>query len=253
LLSGSAPVAELVGVVVNRGRRAVVRIEELTVPAGITAVLGPNGAGKSTLLRAIALVDTPATEGELRVLGMPSGIRASRRPLLRVTGFAAQAVSFFPGFTVRDTVEYAAWLKGVPASGRSAACRLALDAVGLAEVASKPTRRLSGGMLRRLAVAEAVVHRPALLILDEPTAGLDPVQRALLHRSVRTLGQRSSVLFSSHLTGDVAAMADHVVVLDGGRVTFAGTIDTFRALAAHEGAADLDASYAVAVEAGHAR
>jgi ABC-2 type transport system ATP-binding protein len=229
LLSGSSPVAELV------------------VDPGITAVLGPNGAGKSTLLRAIALVDRSVTSGELRVLGRPSQLRSSRRPLLRATGYAAQSVSFFPGFTAFDTVEYAAWLKGVARPVRAAAGRTALAAVGLEERASTPTRRLSGGMLRRLAVAEAVVHRPDLVILDEPTAGLDPVQRGLLHRSVRALGATSSILFSTHLTGDVAAMADHVVVLDEGTVSFAGSIDGFRALAARDGAGDLDASYSAAI------
>jgi ABC-2 type transport system ATP-binding protein len=217
------------------------------VHPGVTAVLGPNGAGKSTLLRAIALVDRSSATGDMRVVGHSTHLARARRHILQATGFAAQAVSFFPGFTARDTVEYAAWLKGVPTAIRESAGRSALDAVDLADHASTPARRLSGGMLRRLAVAEAVVHRPKLAILDEPTAGLDPVQRAVLHRSVRRLGKTSSVLFSTHLTGDVVAMADRVVVINEGSVAFDGTIDAFAELAGEKGAPDLDASYATAI------
>ena len=222
----------------------MVHIDRLVIPRGVTAVLGPNGAGKSTLLRSIALVDR-ATEGEVRVLGLAAHRRRARRSILRWTGYTAQAVSFFAGFTARDTVEYSAWLKAVPQRERVAATLRALDAVGLGDRAASPVRQLSGGMLRRLAVAEAIVHQPALVVLDEPTAGLDPVQRGLLHRSIRAIGASSSVVLSTHLTGDVGATADHVVVLDGGVVAFSGPLHRFQALGGVD--ADLDAAYAAAV------
>jgi len=117
----------------------------------------------------------------------------------------------------------AAWLKKMPSQRIGQASRDALEQVGLTERADSRLRSLSGGMLRRAGIAQAIVHRPRLLILDEPSAGLDPQQRIGLRRLIGRLAASSSVLLSTHLVDDVGVVADRIIVLDQGQVSFSGT------------------------------
>jgi ABC-2 type transport system ATP-binding protein len=124
--------------------------------------------------------------------------------------------------TCEQFLRYVAWLQRVPNRDREAAVRSALDAVGLTEQRGKTVRALSGGMARRLGIAQALVHRPGLLLLDEPTAGLDPRQRVALRETIAAVGRNRIVLVSTHLVEDVRGLADRVIVLDGGQVVFDG-------------------------------
>lgn len=195
-----------------------------TVDSGVTALLGPNGAGKTTLLNSICGLRAPSS-GTLTVLGeRVSGHRGSlRRHLAREIGFLPQAMGFLPAYSVRDFVTYAAWLKEVPKREISGRVDGAIAAVGLAERAPDRLKTLSGGMLRRVGIATAIVHGPKLLILDEPSAGLDPQQRVELRSLLGTLGESTSIILSTHLIEDIRSVARQILVLEAGRIRFAGT------------------------------
>ncbi len=194
----------------------------LQLGVGVHGLLGPNGAGKTTLIRVLATVLKPST-GCVEVLGRDVLDRHGRTEVRRRLGYLPQTLGYFPGFTVREFVEYVAWLKEVPSKRVPAAVDEALELVGLQERAGSRMRTLSGGMLRRAGVAQAIVNRPELLLLDEPTAGLDPEQRVGFRALLRQLGESSTVLVSTHLVEDVASACTGVALVDAGRVVFTGT------------------------------
>ncbi len=193
---------------------------ELT-PGERLGLLGPNGAGKTTLLSILACELAP-TSGRVILDGHPVVSRSDARAARRIVGFLPQTPSCVPSFTAQETVEYAAWLKGVPSATRSTAARAMLDRVGLGEVRDKRMRALSGGMVQRTFLAAALVARPRVLLLDEPTVGLDPAQRLQFRALVADLDDVAVVL-STHLVEDVAVVASRVMVLAEGAVRFEGT------------------------------
>jgi ABC-2 type transport system ATP-binding protein len=150
---------------------------------------------------------------------------SERTEVRRRLGYLPQELGFPRGFTAFGFVDYLAVLKEWDdKADRHAEVRRVLELVGLTEVSTKKVRRLSGGMRRRLGVAQALLGAPELLVLDEPTAGLDPEQRATLRTILSGLGQRATVLLSTHQTEDIAALCDRVIVLDLGRVVFDGLV-----------------------------
>ncbi|MGL5823954.1 MAG: ABC transporter ATP-binding protein [Nocardioides sp.] len=200
----------------------------LTVPPGVTVLLGRNGAGKSTLARVIAGVEAPDT-GELLRGSVAVADRGSRRRHHRDTGWLPQAFNAPGGMSVRHYVGYAAWLKGLGSAELTAAVSSALGRTGLTDQSRRRLRQLSGGMLRRAGIAQAIVHDPGFLVLDEPTVGLDPEQRNAFHGIVGGLADRCAVLLSTHLLEDADALGEQVIVLDRGRVRFDGPMDALRA------------------------
>jgi ABC-2 type transport system ATP-binding protein len=191
---------------------------------GITGLLGPNGAGKTTLLR-ILVTALGADSGRVRVLGEDLATTSGRLAVRRRLGYAPQETGFPRGFTVFGFVDYLAILKEWSSAGqRHAEVRRVVDLVGLGDVASKRVRALSGGQRRRVVLAQALLGQPDLLVLDEPTAGLDPAQRARLRDTLGTAGQTSTVVISTHQTEDVAALCERVVVLVDGQVLFDGLV-----------------------------
>ena len=225
------------GLRVRTGRHVAVDGVDLSLGAGVHGLLGPNGAGKTTLIRALATVLRPH-EGRLRLLGQPMDERPDMRAVRRALGYLPQEFGYYPRFTVAEFVEYMAWLKEVPAAGRRRAVRHALDRVGLADRAGSRMKALSGGMLRRAGIAQAIVNEPELLLLDEPTVGLDPQQRLDFRALLRDLGQRSCVIVSTHLVEDVAAACTSVVLADAGRIVFHGTPDDIAAAGSARDAGD---------------
>ncbi len=190
---------------------------------GVTGLLGPNGAGKTTLLRMLATVLAPDS-GTLRLLGRDPQDTGDRLEIRRRLGYLPQEPGFHRGFTVFEFVDYVAILKELTdRRARHDEVRRVIDLVGLADVADRRIRALSGGMKRRVGVAQAVLGDPDLVVLDEPTAGLDPEQRLRFRDLVSRIGEGRSVILSTHQTEDVAALCPHVVVVDGGRVAFDGT------------------------------
>jgi len=222
------------GLRVRAGRHLAVDGLDLTLGLGVHGLLGPNGAGKTTLMRALATVVKPAG-GRLTLLGEPAGGRADLRRVRRGIGYLPQQFGFYPRFTVREFVEYMAWLKEMPKAAVPGATQRAIDRVGLTAKADARMKTLSGGMLRRAGIAQAIVNDPALLLLDEPTVGLDPEQRLDFRELLRDVGVDSCVLVSTHLVEDVVAACTDVVLINEGRLVHHGTPDD---LAAQGGAGD---------------
>jgi ABC-2 type transport system ATP-binding protein len=195
----------------------------LTAGTGVTGLLGPNGAGKTTLLRIVATT-LAADSGRLRLLGLDPAVPAERTEIRRALGYLPQEPGFYRHFTAFEFVDYVAVLKQMTdARSRHDEVRRVLDLVGLTDVSGKRVRQLSGGMRRRLGLAQALLGDPRLLVLDEPTAGLDPEQRLRFRELVSRMGESSTVLLSTHQTEDVAALCSHVVVVTAGQARWSGT------------------------------
>ncbi len=216
---------QLRGVSKRYGRtRALVDVD-LAFDHGVTGLLGPNGAGKTTLLRIVA-TSIAADDGEVRLLGHdPNSSHADVTAVRRELGYLPQELGYPSDMTTFGFVEYVAVLKEWNDRERRAAeVRRVLDVVDLTDQATVRVSRLSGGQRRRVGLAQALLGDPRVLVLDEPTTGLDPAQRADLRRTLSTLGHRSTVLLSTHQTEDVAALCERVVVLAGGAVRFDGAV-----------------------------
>jgi ABC-type multidrug transport system ATPase subunit len=218
------------------GRAQAVAGVSLEAGPGVFGLLGPNGAGKTTLLRMMATV-IPPSSGRVRLLGRDPGKPAPRREIRRRLGYLPQDLGFYPGFTVAEFVEYFALLKEVPPGRARRAAGAALERVDLGGRARTKMRTLSGGMLRRAGIAQAIVNEPELLLLDEPTAGLDPEQRVAFRALLRDLGGKATVLVSTHLVEDVGAACGAVALMDAGTIVFQGTPDELAARGEGTGAA----------------
>ncbi|MEU4802299.1 ATP-binding cassette domain-containing protein [Actinosynnema sp. NPDC023587] len=219
----------------------VVALEDLSVdfPIGVTAVLGPNGAGKSTLLGLLS-TGLRIQSGTVVAWGVDS-VR-DRTAYRCALGFLPQTFTLPGNLTVAELLTLAAWQRLVPRRERASAVAEALAAVDLTGRKDTKVAKLSGGMHRRVGIAQAIVNRPDVVLLDEPTAGLDPRQRRGLRDLVRAVADQRTVVLSTHLTEDVAAMADRVAVLDEGRIRFTGTVDEFTG-GTGAGAAHIDEAY----------
>jgi ABC-type multidrug transport system ATPase subunit len=220
---------EIAGATRKLGRTVAVDGVDLELGAGVFGLLGPNGAGKTTLLRMLATVTGPSA-GTIRLLGHDPADRAERRALRRKLGYLPQNLGYYPNFTVFEFVEYFALLKEIPPTRARIATAEAIERVGLGDHARSKLRTLSGGMLRRVGIAQAIVNNPELLLLDEPTAGLDPEQRVGFRSLLREIGTGASVVVSTHLVEDVGAACDRVGLMLSGRIVFHGTPDELTAL-----------------------
>ncbi|CBG75031.1 MULTISPECIES: ABC transporter ATP-binding protein [Streptomyces] len=233
------------GLKVRAGRkRMAVDGLDLSLGTGVHGLLGPNGAGKTTLIRALATVLRPAG-GTLELLGESASGLGEHRALRRRIGYLPQEFGYYKRFTVREFVEYMAWLKEVPEADIPAAVQRAVERVGLADRADDRMKSLSGGMVRRVGIAQAIVNDPVILLLDEPTAGLDPAQRLRFRRLLQELGSDTCVVVSTHLVEDVAAACTDVVLFAEGRLVFQGTPDELAAAGGpdHVGDSPLERGY----------
>jgi ABC-2 type transport system ATP-binding protein len=215
---------ELAEVTRRFGRTRAVSGVDLVVGAGVFGLLGPNGAGKTSLLRMLATAIRP-TSGNMRLLERDPCVAADRREIRRRLGYLPQSLGYYPGFTVAEFVEYFALLKEMRPAQVPRAVATAVEQVGLGNHARAKLRSLSGGMLRRAGIAQAIVNEPDLLLLDEPTAGLDPEQRVAFRALLRDVGQRATVIVGTHLVEDVGAACAEVALMDNGQIIFRGTPD----------------------------
>ncbi|MBX6167796.1 MAG: ATP-binding cassette domain-containing protein [Thermobispora bispora] len=195
---------------------------DLTLDCGSLGLLGPNGAGKTTLLRTLATILPPAG-GTLSVNGRRIESEMDARLARREIGYLAQDLEFIPHFTVRDFVYYIAWLREVPTPTIDQSVLASISALGLEDHSRSKLKSLSGGTLRRVGIATAIVGTPKLILLDEPTVGLDPKQRLEFRALMRKVQLNSVVILSTHLVEDVAALCDKVAVMDDGRFAFLGS------------------------------
>ncbi|GFH37886.1 ABC transporter ATP-binding protein [Streptomyces pacificus] len=211
-----------------RTSRPVLDSLDLTFPPGHTVLLGPNGAGKSTLLSLGASASKPQA-GRVRYGRLDSAARKHVRGYRHRVSWLPQRPGFLPGLTCREHVAYVGWLKGM---SEREAWRAAPDAIARVELTDKLNRKvktLSGGQQQRIAIAQALVHKAELLLLDEPTVGLDPQQRRRFLDLLISLRGSAHVIVSTHDIGDLDEAFDGVVVLESGRARFQGSVDRFSA------------------------
>ncbi|WP_427016959.1 ABC transporter ATP-binding protein [Pseudarthrobacter sp. P1] len=214
------PSVEVAGVHISRGKATVLHDVGFTIPAGrITGLLGPSGSGKTTLMRAIVGVQRLA-RGTITVLGHPAGTELLRHQV----GYVTQSPSVYKDLSVEDNVRYFGAMHG---RGR-ADVREALDAVGLLDLARRRTEDLSGGQSSRVSLACALVSHPQLLVLDEPTVGLDPVLRADLWARFRTMAASGTTLLISSHVMEEAGHCDSLLLLRDGALMAQTTPDELR-------------------------
>lgn len=183
-----------------------------TVGPGVMALLGPNGAGKTTLLNCL-----------LGLLEPRSG-HVTVRPVAREIGYVPQSPELPGQLRVRDAIAYAAWLNDVADRELTAAAERAMTILGIEDLADRRVRTLSGGQARRAVIAAGIAHRPRVLLLDEPTAGLDPSQRLNVRRAIASLTELEATVISTHLLEDVRYLCDTVSVLSHGTIAFQGPV-----------------------------
>lgn len=216
------------GLTVRYGRAVAVDTVDVSLGSGIIGLVGVNGAGKSTLLTTLAGARRPDA-GRVRVHGSELYGRARSRAALSRVALVPQLPHFPRSLTAREVVSYLAWMRGTPSRECDARAREALARVGLEQRTDTRMGVLSGGMQRRVALAQALASDADVLLLDEPSTGLDPRQRRTMVELLR--GLAGTVLISSHVMEDVADLAHRVLVLDQGRLKYDGSLDGLRALA----------------------
>ncbi len=218
---------ELKNVTKTYGPVTALRNLSVTSPKGAVGLLGPNGAGKTTLIRTLLGLIT-IDNGDGHVLGMD--FRTRRLDVRQAVGFVPEDECLFPGVAGVEFVAYAGELGGMPGADALQRAHEVLDYVGLGEARYRPAESYSTGMKQRLKLASAIVHDPNLLILDEPTNGMDPAGREDILALANDLAHNKgmSVLFSSHLLPDVEAVCEHVLVLGGGTLLAEGRIEELK-------------------------
>lgn len=221
------PALLLDAVRVKRGSAIVLEDVSLQVDSGVVGLIGPNGSGKSTLLRAIASL-LPLAGGRVQVDGIDvsTDVRSARRRL----AYLGQRQGFPGSFTVRESLEYAGWLQRMTSSETSSRADELLGALGLSAQRDARLATLSSGTRQRAAFAQAIFHTPKVVLLDEPTDGVDVEQRDLMRDAISAAATWSVVVMSTHLTEDIEFLAHHVVALRAGRLVWSGSSDQFRHL-----------------------
>lgn len=194
-----------------------------TLRKGIYGLLGENGAGKSTLMRMLATVDFP-TKG--RICYDKRDIFAMDETYRSLIGYMPQDYNVYPGFTATDFLEYMGALKGIPEKKLRDRISEVLEFVNLSDAADKKVKTFSGGMKRRIGIAQAIMNEPQILILDEPTAGLDPKERIRFSNIISDMGKDKIVLLSTHIVSDIEAIASELIVMKKGNVLETGAVDT---------------------------
>lgn len=184
---------------------------------GVYGLLGANGAGKTTLMRMLTGILTP-TSGTITFDGMDVTTEEYRG----ILGYLPQDFGYYPEFTAMDFLLYLAALKGIPKSQAKRRAKELLELVSLEDVSRKKIKTFSGGMKQRLGIAQALLNDPKLLILDEPTAGLDPKERVRFRNLIEQLGKDSIVLLSTHIVSDIEHIADEILLMKDGQLIFQG-------------------------------
>ena len=187
---------------------------------GVHGLLGANGAGKTTLMRMLCGILKP-TSGSISF----DGIDVSEENYRSILGYLPQDFGYYPEFTGQDFLLYMAALKGIPKPQAKRKTTELLQLVSLQDVAKKKIKTYSGGMKQRLGIAQALLNQPKLLVLDEPTAGLDPKERVRFRNLIEDLGKESIVLLSTHIVSDIEHIADDVLIMKDGQLIYNNTWD----------------------------
>ena len=203
------------------GKKFSLSIPHLTANQGVTCLLGPNGAGKSTLFRLLTTSTMPPSHS---VFLDGRDIRTCLKEFRHALGFLPQRVGLVNNYRVSEMLEYIAWMKGIPRNERRRAVAEAADKCDVTRFLQHQVGTLSGGTLRRVGIAQAIINSPRVLILDEPTAGLDMIQQSQLHLLVKTISSSAVVVVSTHSSADVSEMGNDVTVMNAGRILFTGSV-----------------------------
>lgn len=209
------------------GKKQALHDINLTIQTGMFGLLGRNGAGKTTLMKVIATL-LPCSKGEVTVCGNSTRKAPDVR---RIVGYLPQDFSMYPNMTVYEAMDYMGVLSGFGKAQRRQRIPMLLDRVNLQDDQRKKVKALSGGMKRRLGIAQAILHNPEVLIVDEPTAGLDPEERVRFRNLLCEIAEDRIVILSTHIVGDIEATCEDIAVLDGGSILYQGTVAELIAMA----------------------
>jgi ABC-type multidrug transport system ATPase subunit len=194
----------------------------MEIPTGMFGLLGPNGAGKSTLMRILVALMEP-TSGEVNIFGYD--LMKQRKEIRNILGYLPQDFRFFAKYKTYEFLDYAARLSGMNnGSKRRQAVDTMLESVGLFDVRERYANKLSGGMKRRLGIAQALIHNPKLIIVDEPTTGLDPEERIRFRNLLAEISERNvTIILSTHIVGDISSSCNCMALMNKGEVAFFGS------------------------------
>lgn len=194
----------------------------LSIEHGIYGLLGENGAGKTTLMKILVTLLTP-TEGEVKINGLQLE-RKNYEAIKKQIGYLPQELGLYPNMTVRESLEYVGIMCGMEKKAYTRQIDFYLEKTGLLEHQNKKNKQLSGGMKRRVGLVQALLHEPSILIVDEPTTGLDPEERIRIRNLLVDFAADKIVLFSTHVTEDLAATCEHLCIMRKGEIAYNGTI-----------------------------
>jgi len=210
---------QIVQLTKNYGKiRALNRID-LSIPGGMFGLLGPNGSGKTTLMRIISTL-LPLSSGTVQV--GPFDVTRQPQEIRQRLGYIPQSFGFYKTLTAIEMLDYIAAMKNLPALGRSEKITQVIDEVNLNEVAKRKIGSYSGGMIQRLGIAQALLGDPEIIIVDEPTAGLDPEERVRFRNLFSVLAEKRTVVLSTHIVADIEASCSALAVIYQGSLIFNG-------------------------------
>ncbi len=204
----------------NYGKKQALSEINLTIPRGMFGLLGPNGAGKTTLMKILATL-LQKTEGEVSICGVPV---ENCKEIRKMTGYLPQDFSMYGNMSAYEALDYLAVLSGMSRAERIRKVPEMLAVVNLTEKRRTKVKSMSGGMKRRLGIAQAIIHDPKVIIVDEPTAGLDPEERIRFRNLLCEIAKDRVVLLSTHIVGDIEATCENIAVLNQGKVCFQGKV-----------------------------
>lgn len=202
------------------GKKQALRRVNLTISQGMFGLLGPNGAGKTTLMKILATL-LPKTGGKVTICGTDI---SQEREIRRMVGYLPQDFSMYGNMTVYEVMDYLGVLSGMKKAERRERIPMLLEKVNLTENHGTKVKAMSGGMRRRLGIAQAILHNPRVLIVDEPTAGLDPEERVRFRNLLCEIAEERIVILSTHIVGDIEATCENIAVLNRGELLFQGTV-----------------------------
>lgn len=202
------------------GRKQALENVTLTISQGMFGLLGRNGAGKTTLMKTLATLHKKQ-KGKITVCGIPI---ENAKEIRSITGYLPQDFSMYPTMTVEESLDYLGILSGMDSETRKKRITTLLKRVNLTEHRHKKVKALSGGMKRRLGIAQALLHEPRVLIVDEPTAGLDPEERIRFRNLLCEVAEERIVILSTHIVGDIEATCEDIAIMNSGKILWQGTV-----------------------------